>query len=47
MWKEIGRILNEDDWAAAEKTVEDAGKNVAVALAIYEFVAGSGQWVSL
>ena len=46
LWKEIGRILNEDDWAAAEKTVEDAGKDVAVALAIYES-ARSGQWVSL
>ena len=46
LWKEISRILDEDDWEAAEKTVENAAKDVAVALAIYES-ARSGKWVTL
>jgi predicted dehydrogenase len=46
LWKEISRILRDNDRVAAAKTVEDAAQDVAVALALYES-ARTGQWVDL
>lgn len=46
LWKEISRILRDNDRVAAAKTVEDAAQDVAVALALYES-SRTGQWVDL
>ena len=46
LWNEISRILRENDRAAAAKTVDEAAKDVAVALALYES-SRTGQWVDL
>ena len=46
LWKQISRILRDNDRVAAAKTVEDAAQDVAVALALYES-SRTGQWVDL
>ena len=46
LWKEISRILREDDRVAAANSVDNAAKDVAVALALYES-SRSGQWESV
>jgi UDP-N-acetyl-2-amino-2-deoxyglucuronate dehydrogenase len=46
MWKEIARILRENDRIAAAKSVSEAIQDVAVALAIYES-STNGTWVTV